>query len=106
VLVIGFIDYLQIVFTSNYSAIANSHTLQFTIAPTKSSQSAVSLSVVACQRLPTADVPLTLGSRNIPVPQLPASNSNGSQQLNCSSLIVNRSLTNPSLPCTALNNSH
>jgi hypothetical protein len=32
----------------------------------------------------TADVPLTLGSRIIPVPQLPASNSNSSQGLNCS----------------------
>jgi hypothetical protein len=34
-LVIEFIDYLQIVTTSNYSAIANSHTLQFTTAHTK-----------------------------------------------------------------------
>jgi hypothetical protein len=33
-LVIWFIDRLQIVTTSNYSAIANSHTLQFTIART------------------------------------------------------------------------
>jgi hypothetical protein len=36
-LVIGFIGHLQIVPTSNYSAIANSHTLQFTTAYTKSS---------------------------------------------------------------------
>jgi hypothetical protein len=34
----GFIDHLQIVTTSNYSAISNSHTLQFTTARTKSSQ--------------------------------------------------------------------
>jgi hypothetical protein len=34
---IGFIDHLQIVITSNYSAIANSHTPQFTVASTKSS---------------------------------------------------------------------
>jgi hypothetical protein len=34
-LVIGFIDYLQIVTTSNFSAIANSHTLQFTTRHTK-----------------------------------------------------------------------
>jgi hypothetical protein len=32
------------------------------------------------------DVPLTLGSRIVPVPQLPPSNSNSSQRLNCSSL--------------------
>jgi hypothetical protein len=31
-LVIEFIDQLQIVTTSNYSAVANSHTLQFTTA--------------------------------------------------------------------------
>jgi hypothetical protein len=46
-LVIGFIEHLQIVITSNYSAIANSHILQFTIAHTESSQSAVSSPVVA-----------------------------------------------------------
>jgi hypothetical protein len=46
-LVIGFIANLQIVTTSNYSAIANSHTLQFTTACTKSSQSAVSSLIVA-----------------------------------------------------------
>jgi hypothetical protein len=40
-LVIGFIDNLQIVTTSNYSAIATSHILQLTTARTKSSQSAV-----------------------------------------------------------------
>jgi hypothetical protein len=49
---IGFIEYLQIM-TSNYSAIANLHTLQFTTARTKSSQSAVSSSVVTWWRLPT-----------------------------------------------------
>jgi hypothetical protein len=37
-LVIGCIDHLQIVTTSNYSAIANSHNLQFTAAHTKYSQ--------------------------------------------------------------------
>jgi hypothetical protein len=45
-LVIGFTKHLQITTTSNYSAIANSHTLQFTIAHAKSSQSAVSSLVV------------------------------------------------------------
>jgi hypothetical protein len=45
--VIGFIEHLRIVTTSNYSLIANSHTLQFTTARTKSSQSTVSLPVVA-----------------------------------------------------------
>jgi hypothetical protein len=45
-LVIGFIVHLQIVTTSNYSTIANSHTQQFTTAHTKSSHSAVSSPVV------------------------------------------------------------
>jgi hypothetical protein len=36
-LLIGFIEHLQIVTTSNYSDITNSHTLQFTTAHTKSS---------------------------------------------------------------------
>jgi hypothetical protein len=61
-LVIGFIELM----TSNYSAIANSHTLQFTTARTKTFQSAVSSPVVAWQRLPTAGFPLTVGSRTIP----------------------------------------
>jgi hypothetical protein len=46
-LVIGFIDNLRIITTSNYSAITNSHTLQFTTARTKSSQSAVSSRAIA-----------------------------------------------------------
>jgi hypothetical protein len=46
-LAVGFIDCLQIVTTSNYSAITNSHTLQFATARTESSQSAVSSPVVA-----------------------------------------------------------
>jgi hypothetical protein len=46
-LVIVFIDNLQIVTTSNYSAITNSHCQQFTTARTESSHSAVSSPVVA-----------------------------------------------------------
>jgi hypothetical protein len=45
--VLGFVENLQIVTTSNYSAIANSHTQQFATACTKYSQSAVSSPVVA-----------------------------------------------------------
>jgi hypothetical protein len=52
-LVVGFIEILQIVTASNYSAIANSHTLQFTIACTKPSQSAVSSPVVTWEWVPT-----------------------------------------------------
>jgi hypothetical protein len=43
---IGFIAHLQNITTSNYSGIANLHTLQFTTARTKFSQSAVSSLVV------------------------------------------------------------
>jgi hypothetical protein len=46
-LVTRFIEYLQIVTTSYYSAISNSHILPFTTAHNKSSQSAVSSPVVA-----------------------------------------------------------
>jgi hypothetical protein len=46
-LVIRFIGLLQTVTTINYSIIANSHTVQFTTAPTKSSQSAMSSPVMA-----------------------------------------------------------
>jgi hypothetical protein len=46
-LVIGFIELLQKLTTSNYSSIANSHKLPFTRAYTKFSQSAVSSPVVA-----------------------------------------------------------
>jgi hypothetical protein len=44
---IGFIEHLQIVTTSNYSTVANPHTLQFTPVHTKSSNSAVSSPVIA-----------------------------------------------------------
>jgi hypothetical protein len=46
-LVIGFIEHLQIVTISNYGAIANTHTLQFTTTRIKSFQSTVSSPVVA-----------------------------------------------------------
>jgi hypothetical protein len=45
--VTGLIEHLQNVTTCNYSATANSHTLQFTTARTKSSQSTISSPVVA-----------------------------------------------------------
>jgi hypothetical protein len=81
-LAIGFIEQLQVI------TIANSHTLQFTRACTKCSQSAMSSQVVVWYRLPTMDVPLPLFSRTIPVPQLPASHSNSSHGLNCSSSLT------------------
>jgi hypothetical protein len=45
-LVIGFIEHLQIITTSTSSSITNSHTLHFAMAHAKSSQSAVSSSVI------------------------------------------------------------
>jgi hypothetical protein len=47
-LVIGFNEHLQIVTTSNYSAIPNSHTQQVNTVHAKSSQSAVSSPVIVC----------------------------------------------------------
>jgi hypothetical protein len=83
-LVVGFIQHFGIVTASNSSAIANSHTQEFTTARTKSSQSAMS-SPVSWQQLKTANVPLPLGSRNVPVPELPASHRNSSKRPNCNS---------------------
>jgi hypothetical protein len=57
-LVIEFIEHFQIVTTSNYSAVTNSHTQQFTTARTKSFQSSMSSPVVSWYWLPMADVPL------------------------------------------------
>jgi hypothetical protein len=45
--VIGYIEHLQIVATSNYSTVANSHTLQFITSHTKPSQFALSSLAVA-----------------------------------------------------------
>jgi hypothetical protein len=51
--VIGFIEHLQFITTSNYNAIANSHTLIFTTACTKSSQSAVFTYILCfCSHVP------------------------------------------------------
>jgi hypothetical protein len=47
-LVIGFVEHLQIVTTSNNRTTINSHTQDFTTACTKSSQSAVSSPVIVC----------------------------------------------------------
>jgi hypothetical protein len=55
-LVIGFVEHLQIISTSNHSAITNSHTLQFTTAYTKSSQYAVFTGcLVKLPQLPCSD---------------------------------------------------
>jgi hypothetical protein len=63
----GFVDLVQLVNTINSSASAISRTLQFTTARTCSSQSTSPL-------LPTADVPVPLGSRTVPVSQPQFSN--------------------------------
>jgi hypothetical protein len=52
-LVIGFTGLLKLVIIINYSAIADSHTLQFTVVRTQSSQSALSSPVIAWQRILT-----------------------------------------------------
>jgi hypothetical protein len=105
-LVIGFVDHSQIVTTINYSTLTNSLTQQFTTTCTKSSQTAVSLPVIARWQLRMADVSLTLDSWTIPVPQLPASVSNGSQGLNHNSPVTHSLTHQPtcstSLHCTAL----
>jgi hypothetical protein len=99
-LVIGFIEHLQNVTTSNYSATVISHKLQFTTARTNFSQFAT-VSTSRCLLVTSNGGRSTYsGFPNYPRPQLPATNSNSSQYLNCSSLTNLQ--TNPSLPCTAL----
>jgi hypothetical protein len=56
-LVTGFTEHLEVANTSNYSANANSHTLQFTTACTKSFQFAVSSLVVVWYWLRTPYFP-------------------------------------------------
>jgi hypothetical protein len=63
------IEYLQIVAIINYSAIANSHTVQFTTAATKSFHCVFTSRCLVTAS--TADVLFTLGSPTTPVPQLP-----------------------------------
>jgi hypothetical protein len=50
---IRFVEVVQTVITINYSAFANTHTLQFTIIRTKSSQSAVFSLAIAWQQITT-----------------------------------------------------
>jgi hypothetical protein len=142
-IVIGFIEPLQIVTASNYSAVANSHTLQFTTAlalradspPTRSRRSICSggessstptsvagnavhafskgnnfLRRLLSLHQSLSDNGLNVGRsssyefQNSPRPQLPASNSNGSQRLSCSSLPTH-SLTHQPIRCASLNSS-
>jgi hypothetical protein len=56
-LVTGFIGLLQLMTTGNYNSFTNSHTLQFTVARTKSSVSSVG---IATQQLPTVGTPTSL----------------------------------------------
>jgi uncharacterized paraquat-inducible protein A len=83
-----------------YNDIANSHTLQFNTASTKSFLSVVFTSrcLVTASR---ADVALPLGSRTTPVPQLPASHSNSSLPPNSNTLLTAHQFT--LLHCTQLN---
>jgi hypothetical protein len=61
---------LSVLITIDPTAQSPIHSLQFTIARTKSSWSAVP-SPTLWYRLPTADIPFPLGSRTVPVPQPP-----------------------------------
>jgi hypothetical protein len=69
-LVIGFIEQLQIVTKSNYSALANSHTRLLTIAHGKSSMSSLAVACNGSQQCP-------------PLTSLPAGDSLTTNSLNC-----------------------
>jgi hypothetical protein len=124
--VIGFMDHLQIVTTSNYSAIANLHTQQFTTVHTmyvegvgqKSGPCTATFNDLLCfpQHILSLLSLLCLhhslpyngfqrmGSQTTPMPPLPASNSNDSQGMNRNSPLTH-SLTNHcfiALHCSAV----
>jgi hypothetical protein len=61
---------------------ARDYTLQFTVTHSHTSVYSQFFTAVAWYRLTTADIPLSLGSRTVSVPHLPASNSCSSQGLN------------------------
>jgi hypothetical protein len=82
--VIGFVEHLQTVTTSNYGAIANSHTLQFTTTRAKSPQSAVS-SQVDVPVLPDSGPRWLVAISHKPPPRLTAV-SRLSRNHSCSSL--------------------
>jgi hypothetical protein len=94
-LLIGFVEILQLVTTSEDHALTVLHTSQITIGPTWSSRS-VSLhypllgSGFNCKRSPSSGFP------NCPRPQLPASHNNSSQHLNLSAYLT--ATPNPSRP--------
>jgi hypothetical protein len=94
-MVIGSIDHLQVVTTSNCNAIANQHCIHSSKYQTFSVCSVFTSRCLATAS--TTDAPLTLGSRTISMPQLPASKNNSSQRLNCNSLSHQ-----PTPHCTAL----
>jgi hypothetical protein len=89
-LVIGFIEqlYTQLVTILNYSPIANSH------SAIHNSKHLSPLSLLCHHKFSGSgfqrvDVPLPLGSQTVPKPQLPTTDSNSSQGLNCSSHLTN-----------------
>jgi hypothetical protein len=86
----GFTENLnqQPVTTRNCSAITNSHVPYSSLQHALSLLSLLPSPVVAWYRLPTADVPLTLDTQTVPLPQVQASNNNSSHQPNCSSLMT------------------
>jgi hypothetical protein len=85
-LVTGFIEHLQNVTINNSSAVANSHTLQFTTARTKSYQSAVS-SPMDAALLPDSR-PRRLAAILHQPPTLPTAVSRLSSNGSCPSLYI------------------
>jgi hypothetical protein len=84
-LVIGFNELLQLVTTSKDYAVTVLHTSQITIEHTRSSQS-VAVFTSRCSIAASSGIcSVTSGFPNCPQPQLPASHSKSSQQLNHSS---------------------
>jgi hypothetical protein len=68
---------------------ARDYTVQFTITHTNTSVHNYLFTAVVWSRLPTEEVPLAVGFRTVPMPQLHAFKSNSSQRLNRSSSLTN-----------------
>jgi hypothetical protein len=85
---IGFVEILQLVTTSKDYALTVLHTSQITIIHTRFSQSVTVLTSRCLVATPNNERFPSSGFPNCPRPQLPASNSNSSQQLNSSGYLI------------------
>jgi hypothetical protein len=100
-LVTGFIELLQYATTGKDYVLTVIHTSQITIGPTSSSQSVTVFTSRCSVVASNGGLSASSGFPNCPRPQLPASHSNSSEQLNSSGYLIN-SLTHQPTTDTVL----